>query len=64
MWSHIDFVENALDLAQRAKIEKGTSSLWVVQDGLPEVLCKKVTENQMSWKTFCDAIKAINMGHI
>ena len=30
VWSHIAFVENALDLARRAKIEKGTSSLWVV----------------------------------
>ena len=64
MWSHIDFVENALDLAQRAKIEKGTSLLWVVRDGLPEVLCEKVTENQASWTTFRDAIKAIDMGHI
>ena len=30
VWSHITFAENALDLARRAKIEKGTSSLWVV----------------------------------
>ena len=64
VWSHIAFAENALDLARRAKIEKGTSSLWVVRDGLPEVLREKVTENQASWTTFCDVIKAINMGHI
>ena len=64
VWSHIAFTENALDLARRAKIEKGTSSLWVVRDGLPEVLREKVTENQASWTTFCNAIKAIDMGHI
>jgi len=64
VWSHIAFMENTLDLAWRAKIEGRTSSLWVVQDRLPEVLCKKVPESQASWTTFCDVIKAIDMGHI
>ena len=64
VWSHVTFVENALNLAQRAKIDMGMSSLWVVQDGLPEVVCEKVPENQTSWVTFCAAIKAVDMGHI
>jgi len=64
VWSHIAFAENALDLARRAKIEKGTSSLWAIRDGLPEVIREKVPESQASWTTFCDAIKAVDMGHI
>jgi hypothetical protein len=64
VWSHIAFAENALNLAQRAKIDTGTSSLWVVRDRLPEVIREKVSENQTSWATFCAAIKAVEMGHI
>jgi len=64
VWSHIAFAENALNLARRAKIDTGTSSLWVVRDGLPEVIREKVPENQTSWATFCAAIKAVDMGHI
>jgi len=64
VWLHITFAENALDLVRRAKIKKGMSLLWVVRDALPEVVREKVTENQVSWMTFCNAIKAINMGHI
>lgn len=64
VWSHIAFAENAINLARRAKIEKGTSSLWPVRDELPEVIREKVPENQTSWETFCAAIKAIEMGHI
>ena len=58
------FTANALNLAQKAKIDTGTSSLWVVRDGLPEVIRKKVPENQTSWTTFCEAIKVVDMGHI
>jgi hypothetical protein len=64
VWSHVAFAENAINLAWRAKIKKGTSSLWTVQDELPEVIHKKVPENQTSWETFCTAIKAVEMGHI
>jgi len=64
VWSHVAFAENAINRAQRAKIEKGTSSLWTVQDELPEVIREKVPENQTSWEMFCAAIKAVEMGHI
>jgi len=64
VWSHIAFAANALNLAQKAKIDTGTSSLWVVRDGLPEVIREKIPENQTSWTTFCAAIKAVDMGHI
>ncbi len=64
VWSHIAFAENAINLARRAKIDTGTSSLWVVRDALPEVIREKVPENQTSWETFCAAIKAVDMGHI
>jgi len=48
VWSHVAFVKNAINLAQRAKIEKGTSSLWTVRDELPGVIHEKVPGNQTS----------------
>ena len=35
-----------------------------MRDELPEVLREKIPENQMSWTTFAQAIKSVDMGHI
>ena len=62
--THMVFAEKILDLAKQAKIEDSTSGLWNVRDELPEVLQEKIPENQTSWKTFVQAIKDVNLGHI
>ncbi|KAG6823263.1 hypothetical protein H0H92_010826, partial [Tricholoma furcatifolium] len=63
-WSHIAFADEILDLATRAGIAGGTSSIFVVRDNLPDILKTKVSETQTSWMTFCNAIKAVDMSHI
>ncbi|KAG6821803.1 hypothetical protein H0H92_000767, partial [Tricholoma furcatifolium] len=40
-WSHIAFANKILDLATRAGIAGGTSSIFVVRDNLPEILRSK-----------------------
>ena len=66
VWMHIAFAQRALDLARRAAsgIATGTNNIWQVRDALPEVVKKKVPENQMDWVTFCDVIKKVDVGHI
>jgi hypothetical protein len=62
--THMIFAEKILDLAKRAKIETTTSGLWTVRDELPEVLREKISEDQVSWTAFVQAIKDVDMGHI
>ena len=64
VYMHMIFAEKILDLAKRAKVESTTSGLWSVQDGLPEVLREKISENQTDWKAFTQAIRDMDMSHI
>lgn len=64
VWTHIAFAEKALDLARRAKIDTGSSSIWTVCDNLPDIIKDKVSETQATWTTFCQAIKDVDLGHI
>lgn len=64
VWTHVAFADKALDLAKRAGIDTGSSSIWAFRDELPDILKEKVSENQLSWQTFCTAIKGVELGHI
>lgn len=64
VWTHVAFAEKMLDLARRAKIENGSSSIWQVRDKLPDIIKDKVSETQTTWISFCQAIKDVDLGHI
>lgn len=64
VWTHMVFADKALDLAKRAGIDNGSSSIWAVRDHLPDIIKEKVGESQTSWHSFCNAIKAVELGHI
>lgn len=65
VYTHMVFAEKILDLAKQAKIETTTSlGLFMLQDNLPEVLGGKVPEDQVSWMSFANDIKAVEMGYI
>jgi hypothetical protein len=61
MWSHVVFMEKALDLAKRAGIEMTRSSLTGVRDNLPTVFKEKISGSVASWETFCVEIKAVDI---
>ena len=58
-WSHVVFVEKALDLVKRAGLEKMRSSLTGVRDNLPEVFKENISGGIVTWEKFCTEIKAI-----
>lgn len=64
VWTHMVFADKALNLAKRAGINGGSSSIWQVRDHLPDIIKEKVSKSQTSWQSFCDAIKAVELGHI
>ena len=64
VYTHIIFTEKIIDLAKQAKIEATSLGLFTLRDNLPEVLRDKIPENQMSWTSFVNVIKAIKLGHI
>jgi len=64
VWSHTAFAEKVYSLAVLAGIENGPSHIFSVRDKLPEVLREKVSENQTDWRTFCNAIKNIDLSYI
>lgn len=64
VWTHMVFADKALDLAKRVGIDSGSSSIWQVRDHLPDIIKEKVSESQTSWQLFCQAIKAVELGHI
>ena len=65
VYTHIIFAEKIIDLAKWAKIEATTSlGLFTLRDNLLEVLRDKIPENQTSWTSFANAIKAVKLGHI
>jgi len=64
VYTHVIFAEKALSLAQQAKINEGSNSIWKVRDELPEIIRQKVKETYSTWTDFCAAIKGIEMAHI
>ncbi|KIO00097.1 hypothetical protein M404DRAFT_153567 [Pisolithus tinctorius Marx 270] len=64
VWSHVRWADEAMELARLAKIKGGSTLIWQVKKQLPQAVRKLLDDEYMSWKTFTDDIKKLNMSKL
>ncbi|KAI5984197.1 hypothetical protein F5J12DRAFT_899354 [Pisolithus orientalis] len=60
VWSHVRWVDEAMELTRLAKIEGGSTLIWQVKNQLPQAIRKLLDDEYMNWKMFMDNVKKLN----
>ena len=60
VWTHVKWVEEALELATLVEIETESMLIWQVKKQLPKVVRKLLDDEYLDWKAFTDAVKGLS----
>lgn len=64
VWAHVQWADDALDLATKAGLASSASYLHPVRRGLPNVIQDNIASEHMDWLTFTTDIRSIDIDTI